>query len=72
MLSPDGERLLAVRPAPRAGGPLVAFAWVRHGGHGRLADRMPAGFSTVAGFLPDGERFVTVEDVVRIRSFATE
>ena len=23
-------------------------------------------------FLPDGERFVTVEDVVRVRSFATQ
>ena len=28
-------------------------------------------FSQLAGFLPDGERFVTIEDVVRIRSFAT-
>jgi WD40 repeat protein len=31
---------------------------------------VPGGFRTLAGFLPDGNRFVTVEDVVRIRRVA--
>jgi WD40 repeat protein len=33
--------------------------------------KLPAEARTVAGFLPDGERFVTIEDKVRVRSFAT-
>jgi len=71
VLSPDGGRLLAFKRQPGGGGPLVAAAADPRGGTVRWQSGLPAPATTIAGFLPDGERFVTVEDVVRIRSFAT-
>jgi WD40 repeat protein len=37
----------------------------------RKTIREPFSFQQVAGFLPDGERFVTLDGAVRIRAFAT-
>lgn len=70
VLSPDGERLLtAYRKA--SGGKFYAISAGPRGRPVAQRRQVPAHFSTLAGFLPDGERYVTVEDVVRIRSFAT-
>jgi WD40 repeat protein len=70
VLSPDGSRCLAAVASfgvtPRLTGFVV--------GSRRAPTNFPvAGMPTVlGGFLPDGERFVTVEgDRIRIRSFAT-
>jgi WD40 repeat protein len=71
VLSPDGGRLLAFNRQHGGGGPLVAVRTGSHGGSVLWRIDMPEGTATVAGFLPDGERFVTIEEVVRIRSFAT-
>ena len=68
VMSPDGDRLLlahrthsqrhlfAATTSPRGG----AVVWQK---------ALPQEFPQVAGFLPDGERFLTVDDAVRIRSF---
>jgi WD40 repeat protein len=71
VLSPDGERLLAFHLQPEGGGPLVAITTGPRGGAVVGRTRLPAGCRTVAGFLPDGERFVSIDKVVRIRSAAT-
>ncbi len=70
VLSPDGSRLLA---ADCTGSPrqLLAVKTSPKGGAVVWRKTLPQEFSQVAGFLPDGERFVTVEDHVRIRSFAS-
>jgi WD40 repeat protein len=72
ILSPGGERLiaahrtnseweiLAVKTGPDGG----SVVW-------RKATRKDFIYPQVAGFLPDGERFVTLDGAVRIRSFAT-
>ena len=43
----------------------------RRGGKVEWFRVLDEGFWQLAGFLPDGERFVTIEEVVRIRSFTT-
>jgi WD40 repeat protein len=70
-LSPNGKRLVA---AKRTYSDRRHLSGVNAGGKGGSVvwrQTAPRGFSQVAGFLPDGERFVTIEEVVRIRSFAT-
>src|SRR5207248_2778248 len=71
VLSPDGDRLLAAhRTDPQR--QLFAVTTASKGGTVVWRKPLPPEFSTVAGFLPDGERFVTVDRAaVRIRSFAT-
>lgn len=68
-LSPDGGRLLAAYCSSNEGQVSAATAgrkgWVL--GWRKTIPRL----NQVAGFLPDGERFVTVEGVVCVRSFAT-
>jgi WD40 repeat protein len=71
VISPDGGRLLTFHREARGGGPLFAIATGSDGGSVIHRTRMPERCMTVAGFLPDGERFVTIDEVVRIRSFAT-
>lgn len=56
--SESGSELFAVRPGGR-GGSVLWNAW------------QVQSFAQVAGFLPDGKRFVAVDDEVRIRSIAT-
>jgi WD40 repeat protein len=74
-LSPGGDRLLAAG-ATLAGPPqqLSAVA-VAAAGDAVVWQRVPQPVSPrplrLAGFLPDGERFVTVDDAVRVRTFAT-
>jgi WD40 repeat protein len=71
VISPDGGRLLTLHREHRGGGPFFAIATGSEGGSIISRTRLPEGCMTVAGFLPDGERFVTIEQVVRIRSAAT-
>jgi hypothetical protein len=70
VLSPAGDRLLvadlthdrkqiAALTVDAAGGTVV---WCRP---------MPPEFKHVAGFLPDGDRFVTIADMVRMNTFST-
>jgi WD40 repeat protein len=66
-LSADGERLLAAYRF-RAGNELYG-GWPGTTKGRPWQIELPERFTTLAGFLPDGERFVTVEEVVRIRSF---
>src|SRR5438270_9581963 len=61
VISPDGSRLLAFHRQHGGGGPLFAIATGPDGGSVVSRTRLPAGCSTVAGFLPDGERFVTID-----------
>jgi WD40 repeat protein len=70
VLSPDGGRLLAARRSS-SGRQLFAVKTGPNGGAVVWRKPVPPAFSQVAGFLPDGERFVTIDDVVRIRSFAS-
>lgn len=70
VLSADGGRLVAAHRDPR-GNSLFAAERGPRGGNPKWRQTDLEGFSTVAGFLPDGDRFVTVEGLVRIRSFAT-
>src|SRR4051812_31116336 len=68
-LSPDGERILV---AYRSESGSELFGGWPGAKAGKVWHRpLPGRFSTLAGFLPDGEGFVTIEDAVRIRSFAT-
>jgi WD40 repeat protein len=69
VLSPDGDRLLA---AHRTDSRRQLFA-LTTGPKGAVVWRktLPLEFVQVAGFLPDGERFVTVDGAVRVRSFDT-
>jgi WD40 repeat protein len=70
VLSPGGDRLLA---AHRTDSQRQLFAVTASPGGGAVVwqKALPPEFAQVAGFLPDGERFVTVDGAVRIRSFAT-
>jgi WD40 repeat protein len=66
-LSADGERLLAAyrfRPGSELYG---GWPGLKKGRPWQI--ELSERFDTLAGFLPDGDRFVTIENVVRIRSF---
>jgi WD40 repeat protein len=69
-LAPAGDRLLAAQSFWN--GPKQLSALTVAAGDDAVVWRqaLPRAFR-LAGFLPDGERFVTVEDVVRVRAFAT-
>lgn len=69
IISPGGDRLVLVRSGDRQ----VEFFAVALDGRGRLVWRAeaPTRAPTLAGFLPDGERFVTVDgEAVRVCAFA--
>jgi WD40 repeat protein len=70
VLSADGTRLVVANRDP-----IDSKLFATETGSGGEAPKWHqtglVGFTTVAGFLPDGERFVTVEGLVRIRLFAT-
>jgi WD40 repeat protein len=70
VLSADGNRLLAAY-LTRFGRQLTGATTGPKGGRVLWHEVVSEEFLHVAGFLPDGERFVTMEDVVRIRSFET-
>jgi WD40 repeat protein len=70
VLSPDGSLLLAARRT-RSVCPLTTLRTGAKGGKEIWTKEMRTEFNQVAGFLPDGARFVTIESVVRIRSSAT-
>jgi WD40 repeat protein len=70
VLSPDGDRLLAAHYTA-AGRQLFAVTTGAKGGTVLWRKKLAPQFVQAAGFLPDGERFVTVDGAVRIRSFAT-
>jgi WD40 repeat protein len=67
VLSPDGSRLIVAHRTQRQ-----CFAVTTgKGGSVVWQKAVPQEFVQVAGFLPDGERFVTVDGAIRIRSFDT-
>lgn len=70
VLSPAGDRLLAAARVAQERH-LVAVRTGPAGGEVVWQKSFPPVFTQVAGFLPDGERFVTVDGTVRIRSFGT-
>lgn len=71
ILGLDGERLV-VGFRSHGASPEISGLTADARGGSILWRKTPAKeFAQVAGFLPDGERFVTIEEVVRIRSFAT-
>jgi WD40 repeat protein len=71
--SPDGGRLLAARVISGSTDNRL-YALTAHAAGGSVAweKTVPYGFRQVAAFLPDGERFVTIDSHVRIRTFATD
>jgi WD40 repeat protein len=70
ILSPPGDRLLAADLERRQ---LTALTLDASGGTVVWRRPLPWGFWQLAGFLPDGERFLTVsERAVRVRTFATD
>jgi WD40 repeat protein len=72
VLSPSGDRLAAARVVSGVSARyLYALTADAKGGRVVWRKKMPRYLRQVAGFLPDGERFVTVEDRVRVRAFAT-
>jgi WD40 repeat protein len=70
ILSPNGDRLLTAYRNPSSK-QLFAVATGSKGGSVLWRQNIAPELAQVAGFLPDGERFVTIEEVVRIRSFET-
>jgi WD40 repeat protein len=70
VLSPAGDRLVTAYLADSRR-QLFAVAMGPDGAAVLWQKGVPTTFSQVAGFLPDGERFVTLDGAVRIRSFAT-
>jgi hypothetical protein len=70
VLSPDGNRLLAAHRTELQH-QLFAVTTGPKGGTVVWQKTLPPELAQVAGFLPDGERFVTVDGAVRTRSFAT-
>jgi hypothetical protein len=70
VLSPRGDRLLAAQ-VTIAGQSQLSALTVDTAGDAVVWKKVPPKPVRLAGFLPDGERFVALEDVVRIRSFAT-
>jgi hypothetical protein len=70
-LSPGGDRLLAADTTH--GGKQLSALTVDASGDTVVWRRpLPPQFRQVAGFLPGGERFVTIADKVRISTFATD
>jgi WD40 repeat protein len=69
-LSPAGDRLLAAQ-ATLAGHRQLSALTVAAAGDAVVWQQVPPRGISLAGFLPDGERFVTVDDAVRVRTFAT-
>jgi WD40 repeat protein len=69
-LSPCGDRLLAA-DLTHGRKQLAALTADASGCKVVWCRPQPPQFRHVAGFLPDGERFVTVADVVRVSTFAT-
>jgi WD40 repeat protein len=69
VLSPDGSRLVAAHLTQSERHLFAATT----GPKGRVLWRksVPPEFGHVVGFLPDGERFVTMDGAVRTRSFDT-
>lgn len=67
-LSPDGKRLLAADRSDE-GRHLYTVQLSSRGGKVLWKKELPTPFYHLAGFLPDGERFVTIDDKVRIRTF---
>ena len=70
VLSPGGDRLLAA-DLTHDRKQLAALTADASGGTVVWCRPLPPQFRHVAGFLPDGERFVTIADMVRISTFAT-
>jgi WD40 repeat protein len=70
VLSPDGDRLLAA-DLTNFRRQLFAVATGPEGGEVLWRKSVSEAFSQLAGFLPDGDRFVTLDGAVRIRSFHT-
>ncbi|MFO0846304.1 MAG: WD40 repeat domain-containing protein [Gemmataceae bacterium] len=71
VLSPDGGRLLAAQ-VTLGGHQQLSALLVKPDGDSVVWEEVPsAAFRSVAGFLPDGERFVTLDAVVHIRAFAS-
>jgi WD40 repeat protein len=70
VLSPDGDRLLAAHYTQEKR-QCFAVTTGPNGGSVVWRKTVPPEFVQLAGFLPDGERFVTVDGAVRIRSFDT-
>jgi WD40 repeat protein len=70
VLSPGGDRLLAA-DLTYGRRQLTALTADASGGTVVWRRPMPPEFHHVAGFLPDGERFVTIADMVHICTFAT-
>jgi WD40 repeat protein len=70
VLSREGDSLLAAHLTTSK---RCLFAVTTDAKGGRVVWRktLPPEFSQVAGFLPDGKRFVTVDGAIRIRSFDT-
>jgi WD40 repeat protein len=69
VLSPGGDRLLAA-DLTRSRRQLAALTTDASGGTVVWCRPQPPQFRHVAGFLPDGEQFVTIADMVRISTFA--
>jgi WD40 repeat protein len=70
VLSPNGDRLLAAY-LTHSKKRCFAVTTGPKGGSVVWRKTLPQEFATLAGFLPDGERYVTVDGAVRVRSFAT-
>jgi WD40 repeat protein len=71
VISPRGDRLLA---ADLTHNQKQLFAMTADASGATVVWRrpLPPNFRNLAGFLPDGERFVTIADTVRISTFATD
>jgi WD40 repeat protein len=70
VIAPDGDRLLTVGFTP--GGTRLSGFKVTEPGDAIVWSRdVPPDFQHAAGFLPDGERFVTVGKEVQVHTFAT-
>lgn len=69
VLSPRGDRLLTGEQSAHLRQEVVAYEIGPRKEKLLWRMKMPEGFNNLAGFLPDGDRFVSIEGVVRIRSF---
>lgn len=71
VLSPGGDRVVTVRGLSGAEKHLTALTADESGVKVVWEKTMPREFRLAAGFLPDGERFVTVADAVRVCAFGS-